>query len=130
MGLKYKNKKIIEVHDWDDFVQETYSKPYNFQQQEGCRERGHFSFSLPLGYTPEVVENTDIKYTTEDSSMGVSLKQWLDRSPTTKLLNQKYDHDLELWWDRNFYPDFDELIQDMYLRGLLEPGEYIIIIDW
>lgn len=37
--LKYTNKKVISVQDWDELVQETYGKPYSFQQQNGCQDR-------------------------------------------------------------------------------------------
>lgn len=40
--LKTKTQKVIEVSDWDNLVQETYGRPYNFQQQYGCQSRGEF----------------------------------------------------------------------------------------
>ena len=38
--LKSKTKKVVEVRDWDNLVEKTYGKPYCFQQQDGCKERG------------------------------------------------------------------------------------------
>jgi len=45
--LKYKNKKIIQCSDWDKLVTEIYKRPYNFQQQDGCKERPGFLKSVP-----------------------------------------------------------------------------------
>jgi hypothetical protein len=46
--LKIANVKHIELQDWNDFVSKTYGKPYNFQQQDGCKPRGIFRFNVPL----------------------------------------------------------------------------------
>ena len=34
-----KSVKMIEVSDLDDIVVKTYGRPYNFQQQDGCKGR-------------------------------------------------------------------------------------------
>ena len=44
----------IEVSEWDDVVTETYKRPYSFQQQAGCRERGVFRFRVPA---PQMIMN-------------------------------------------------------------------------
>lgn len=62
--------------------------------------------------------------------MGVSLAAWLARDPKTKIKDQKYDFELELWWQRNFYPDIQMIANDLYEKGLLEAGEYAIDVDW
>ena len=64
--------------------------------------------------------------------MGVSFKAWLERDPKQKL-NDKVDRDnfsLNLWWERNFYPSIDMIINDLHKKGLIEEGEYVIEIDW
>jgi hypothetical protein len=45
--MKIKTKKVIEVSEWDKLVEKTYGRPYNFQQQDGCKSRGTFEFSVP-----------------------------------------------------------------------------------
>lgn len=35
-----------------------------------------------------------------------------------------------MWWVRNFYPDVNMVANDLYEKGLLEAGEYLINIDW
>jgi hypothetical protein len=45
MAIKTKSINIIEVQDWDALVEETYGKPYSFQQQDDCKPRGTKSCS-------------------------------------------------------------------------------------
>ena len=45
--LKVKNVQMVSVHDWDTLVEDTYGKPYSFQQQDGCKDRGTFEFKVP-----------------------------------------------------------------------------------
>lgn len=49
--LNIQTKKVIEVDDWNEFVKEFYGKPYNFQQQDGCKDRGVFHLEVPSKYT-------------------------------------------------------------------------------
>ena len=55
--IKFTNKKIIEVNDWDDLVTKTYGKPYSFQQQDDCKSRGVENISISIeeveDYYPE-----------------------------------------------------------------------------
>lgn len=118
---------LIEVSDWDKLVTKTYNKPYNFQQQDNCKERGIHKFTVPeesIDY-PDVTDSFE-----EEGGMGVSFKSWLERSPDLPLKNQEYDWELVLWWHRHFYPSVEMIINDLYSRGILKPGKYIINIDW
>lgn len=126
MNIKFKVKKVIELADWDKLVQDTYGKPYCFQQQEGCRDRGTFDFVVPSNTedidntTPEVVNEFD---------MGVKFDLWLKRDPQTPLSDNSY-FNLNFWWYRYFYPEFQALANDLYSKGLIEAGDYTINIDW
>jgi hypothetical protein len=35
-----------------------------------------------------------------------------------------------MFWERNFYPDTYTVANDLYDKGLIEAGDYIINIDW
>ena len=98
-----KQVNFISVQEWNKLVSETYNRPYNLQQQDGCKDR------------------------------GVSFKAWLERDPKQQL-NSADDwdrkHGLGLWWDRNFYPCIDMVIQDLHQKGLLAEGTYALNIDW
>ena len=37
---------------------------------------------------------------------------------------------IDLWWERNFYPNIQMVANDLHSKGLLEAGEYTINIDW
>ena len=69
----------------------------------------------------EVPENLDKKDQT-----GVSFKAWLNRDPKMKLEKQKYDFELGMWWERNFYPNLQILANDLYKKGVIEADNYTI----
>jgi hypothetical protein len=124
--------KIIEVQEWDDLVEKTYGRPYNFQQQDGCRERGIWELSVPDQY-PEDYENNSISEEVNGDEMGVSFSAWLARDPEQKLVTDnewEREHGLSLFWSRNFYPYVSMIANDLHAKGLLEAGEYVINIDW
>ena len=78
------NKKtVIAVDDWNKLIIDTYGKPYNFQQQEGCKERGIFSFSVPT--YKEDYQNDTVPEIVNDDEMGVCFKSWLERLPEKKI---------------------------------------------
>lgn len=117
--LEYELVKFVNVGDWDNLVQETYGRPYNFQQQDGCKERQVIDITVPT-YEEDY----------EDSDKGVSFKTWLERDPNEPIPNEEYRWQRDLFWERDFYPNISMLINDLYSKGLLEEGEYKIDIDW
>ena len=129
MSLKNKKKKIISDSDWDQLVQKTYGRIYCFQQQDGCKDRGLFRFSVPNSETCDF-EKDSIVEEVNGPEMGVSFKAWLERDPKQKIPNQEYDWELGLFWGRNFYPEFQMVANDLNKRGLLPDGDYAIDIDW
>lgn len=127
--MKIRTEKVIDVSEWDALVQNTYNRPYNFQQQNGCRDRGLYGFKV------SDKENYDFEKETvpEDVNgeiMGVSFEAWLERNPKQPIKDQKYDWERTLWWERNFYPAIEMVANDLHEKGLLEAGEYMINIDW
>ncbi len=128
--MKIRTEKVIDLDEWDELVKKTYERPYSLQQQDGCKERGLVSISVPDGtwdFTNDTVSETN------ENEMGVSFSAWLARDPNQKLSdpeNQEYDWQLTMWWERNFYPDVQMVANDLYEKGLLEAGDYIIEIDW
>lgn len=127
--IKFKNVKVIEASDWDKLVEETYGKPYSFQQQDGCKPRGMFHLEVPSGYTCDDEMNADIPEIINGDTMGVKFKKWLERDPKQSV-DGKTDYRIRLWWDRNFYPDIHTVANDLHKKGLIEAGEYSIEIDW
>ena len=128
--IKYKNIKTIDCGDWDDLVCETYGKPYNFQQQYGCQSRGKFHLTIPSEYTEDEEMRDSIPEVINGSKMGVKLSAWLNRDPKEWNGKEEDERFLDLFWERNFYPDIQVVANDLYKKGLIEKGEYVIDIDW
>jgi hypothetical protein len=66
-------------------------------------------------------------------TMGVKFEVWLKRSPKEHLKGEgsgQHQGIIDMWWEGNFYPDFQTLANDLHTKGLLKTGKYIIIIDW
>lgn len=128
--MKFTNVSMIDVSDWDDMVVKTYGKPYSFQQQDGCKERGIFNLRVPDN-TYEF-DNDTIPETVNHAVMGVRFNEWLVRDPKQELNaeNWKSPSAITMWWERNFYPDVQMIANDLYDKGLLSAGDYVINIDW
>lgn len=129
--MKIDTIRQISLQDWDNLVEQTYGKIYSFQQQDGCKSRGVETISTNSEWA-EDFENTEIPFELNGDEMGVSFETWLNTSPedTKKHFNPKFEWENSLFWERNFYPEPNILAADLCKRGLLEPGEYQIKIDW
>lgn len=128
--LKVQKKKVIEVSDWDDLVTKVYGRPYNLQQQNGCVARQMMEIEVPCECA-EDFENDTVPEIVNHRKMGVSFKAWLERDPKQKLDKSEFGNDFtDTWWERNFYPNLDTVINDLHAKGYLEAGEYSIDIDW
>lgn len=128
--MKTKKVEMIEVQDWDDLVEKTYGRPYSFQQQEGCQDRGTIELTVPSIEAMDEEMNDAIPEEVNGEVMGVKFAVWLARDPKQKIRGQKYDWELTLFWERNFYPDLYTVANDLHAKGLLPAGEYVINIDW
>lgn len=129
--LKARIEKVVDVRDWDALVEKTYGRPYSFQQQDGCKERQRVAITIPSEAYD--FENDTVPEEVNHDDMGVSFKAWLERDPDQKLdTDDEWDreHGLELWWERNFYPDVQMVANDLYEKGLIDAGNYTIDIDW
>jgi len=128
--IKTKSIQIIDVNDWDKLVMDTYKRVYSFQQQAGCRERSIFYLDIPSNEANDKAMNDSIPEKVNGEIMGVKLKTWLERDPEQPIEGQKYDWELHMFWERNFYPDTYVIANDLYKKGLIEAGKYAIDIDW
>lgn len=126
--IKIQTKQCISLQDWDSFVRKIYGKSYSFQQQDGCKERGSVNITIPE--EAEDFENDTVPEKVNGDQMGVSFASWLARDPKQKIKDQKHDYELELFWNRNFYPDVQMIANDLHVKGLIPTGEYVIEIDW
>ncbi len=126
--MKIRTEKIIEVSDWDELVEQTYGRRYSFQQQDGCKSRGIVRVSVPD--EADDYESDIVPEIVNDEEMGVSFAAWQERDPKAPLTHDSDSFSLDLWWERNFYPDIQMVANDLCAKGLLEAGDYVINIDW
>jgi hypothetical protein len=128
--MKIQTKQVIDVSDFDKLVEETYGKPYNFQQQDDCKERGTYAFSVPTDWDDDF-ENDSVPDKINGSEMGVSFKAWLARDVEEwNGAPEDFFMCKSLFWSRNWYPNFQTVANDLHAKGLLPVGEYVINIDW
>ncbi len=127
--IKTSSLAVIEDRDWDALVSETYGRPYTFQQQEDCQGRGMVYITIPDEDNDEEMHDS-IPEVVNGEQMGVKFKVWLERDPKLPIPGQKQDYELELFWQRNFYPDIQTVANDLHSKGLIEAGKYGINIDW
>jgi hypothetical protein len=126
--IKVQNKQVIDVSDFDELVVQTYGKPYNFQQQDGCKERQNVDITVP-DHALDFEANTIAEEINGDE-MGVSFKAWLTRDPKEWNGAPEDKTFINLFWDRNFYPDVQMVLNDLHAKGLFPAGQYTINIDW
>jgi hypothetical protein len=129
--LKYDTEKIIDSGDLDDLVIETYGKPYCFQQQNYCQSRGMVRINVPEEGDFDF-KNDSIPEEVNGGKIGVSFKAWLERDPNAPLKGDKCTDKwhIDLFWKRNFYPNIQTIMNDLYAKGLIESGKYLINIDF
>lgn len=135
MSLKISLTPTIDVWDWDELVEKTYGKPYNFQQQDGCQDRGSVSFYVPCEYAEdEDSENAEsLPEKVNGEEMGVRFESWLARDPNEPLKDEENGTTkwmINMFWERNFYPCLEIVAEDLYKKGLIPEGRYDIKIDW
>ena len=126
--LKYTNTRTVDLGEFNNLVEETYGRTYDFQQQDGCKGRGTESFCVPMDPTGYDYKATEIPEEINGDVMGVSFATWLARDPEDKAFSAVYRD--SMFWERNFYPCLDMVVQDLYEKGLIEAGDYTIEIDW
>lgn len=121
--------QVITVSDWDDLIMSTYGKKYSFQQQDDCKSRGMFYFTVPYDDNYDYPRQT-VPEVINGEMMGVSFDAWIARDPKTWHGDPKDKTFLDMFWERNFYPHVSTLINDLYQKGILKSGDYAIDIDW
>ena len=123
-----KTKQSISVQEWDALVVKTYGRPYCYQQQDDCKDRGTDYITIPSASND--FENESVPEEINGSAMGVSFAAWLARDPKEWNGAAEDKSFMSLFWERNFYPDVQMIANDLHAKGLIPAGEYGIEIDW
>ena len=126
-SIPYENIKVIWEIAFSEFVRKHYGRPYQLQQQGDCYGQNTLiRFSIP---THEQDEDTDDR--------EVSLATWLAADPHQLPPGQHYSENIppENWliilcWQRDFYPGFYAILNDLHQKGILKEGEYAIHVWW
>jgi len=126
--LEVRTIQMIDSFEFDNLVKEVYGKPYCFQQQDGCKERGNHTITIPDGLYD--YESTLLPEVINGDEMGVSFAAWLARDPKEWNGKPEQAGSLSLFWERNFYPDVQMIANDLHSKGLIPAGDYTIEIDW
>ena len=126
--IKIKTKQMIAVSDWDNLVEKTYGRTYNFQQQNDCQDRGTVNITIPD--TPDDFPNDTVPEEINGEEMGVSFAAWLARDPKEWNGPAEDRSYIGMFWERNFYPDIQMVANDLHAKGLIPAGKYGIEIDW
>jgi hypothetical protein len=126
--IRVKNQKVIDVGDFDALVEKTYGRPFSFQQQDGCKERQRVHITVPEHDND--FQNDTIPEEVNGEEMGVSFAAWLARDPKAWSVADDYPWRVRMFWERNFYPDVQMVVNDLHAKGLFPAGEYVIDIDW
>ena len=126
--IKTKTVQMIDVGDWDSLVIDTYSRPYSYQQQNGCQSRGIFEITIPS--FDEDFDRDSIPEEINGKKMGVSFKAWLERDPKEWNGEEISKNSIDMFWERNFYPHIQMIANDLHYKGLIPEGKYTINIDW
>jgi len=131
--MKVSTIRMVYVDDFNQFVTETYGRPYNFQQQEDRREKELLWIEVPTEKPVDEFAGKDIPKDYSTKEMRVDFDIWVARDPKEQIKCPPDREDrswtLLLWWERNFYPDINMILWDLYNRGLIESGEYYINMD-
>lgn len=120
---------MITCSDLDALVEKTYGRTYCFQQQDDCKDRGVENITVPVP-NPYDFEATEIPEKINGDVMGVSFAAWLARDPDQGFADGSERNYLGMFWERNFYPSVDMVVNDLHQKGLLPAGDYAIKIDW
>lgn len=107
--IESKQVGLIWEKSFNDLVVDTYERPYVFQQQRMLGQDSIFLFDVP---SPS----------TEDA---FNFAQWVAAPPPNVS-----DWRERLRWEREFYPPFEDLINDLHQRGLIAAGNYALHIWW
>lgn len=129
LKITTQTEKVISVQDFDQLVIDTYGKPYSFQQQDDCKERQRVKVTVPEECSYEY-ENETVPEVINGEEMGVSFKAWLARDPKEWGGKSEDARFIDMFWERNFYPEVQMILNDLHQKGLIDTGSYTIDIDW
>lgn len=101
----------VDEDDFSSLVSLLHKRPYKLQQQGELMGQGE-------------IRTYDAHPNPEAESV---INQWKE-TPVPSHLNDA--RDIELWWEREHYPEVESVLSDLVNRGLLEEGTCNIHAWW
>jgi hypothetical protein len=111
-ALKGEVVTLIWESDFSEMVSKIYGRPYRFQQQGDMMGQ-------------DTIEKFTVPAIEEELYGVVPLNEWRNAEPP-----HEGDWKEEMRWKREYYPSLEEVVNDLYKRGLIEPGNYALHIWW
>ena len=123
---------MIYFSDWDNLVSDTYGKTYSFQQQDGCKSRGMVDITIPSKEAEELDNcmSKSIDELLSEGDRGIKFSVWLESDPKAPIEDIKEEWEIDMFWEREFYPCVEIVANDLHKKGLIKAGDYKIEIDW
>jgi hypothetical protein len=119
--MRIENVKLIGETEFSRLVSETYGRPYQLQQQDNCMGQ-------------DEIERVTVPDEGIDIDDDARFAEWRDADvpdPVGVLHGEtRWDWEVELYWQREYYPPLQELVNDLHERGLLPQGDYVIHASW
>lgn len=117
-ALKTKKVDLVWSVTWNNFVRKVYGVPYDISVQE---IEDSFEFTVPIRGA-EDYQNESYDDIRKKGENGVKFGVWA----STKPVGVEKDSAEMQNWEMEFYPCFDMLVNDLFTRGLLPMGNYVM----
>lgn len=102
---------LIDESEFSALVTKIYGRPYRFQQQGDMK-------------CQDTIETFSVPSEEYGGWTGPSLTEWQIAPPPDG------DFKEELRWHRDFYPELEVVVNDLYARGLIAAGDYALHVWW
>lgn len=122
-----KTIEVVPCEEFDELVRKTYNRPYCIQQQNNTALETIVKINInnAQDYPSVKIEGHPDVWDID----GVSFADWINRDPKEKLNDMMDDWEIDLWWQRHFYPELNTIAKDLYQKGLLDKKTYKILIS-
>lgn len=118
-SVSIQDVRLIEEREFSALVTRVYGRPYRLQQNMMLGQDTIYPLTVP---EPEPV----------DESHEPSFAEWASQDPDLDADGHPWRHawEKEIWWEREFYPPFSALVNDLYERGHLPMGTFMLHVWW
>lgn len=120
-----KNVVKFDLEEFNKLVETEYWNPYHFQQQDWCKQRWVFEFSVPNNEWDEYEWILEVKQLDKyESTMWVDFIKWQQTHP----IDNSWQEVLK--YQRYFYPSIYPVVNDLFMKWIIPEWDYLINIDW